>query len=899
MKIIRNLLCILLSCSMLMPLYTVFADEPVPETVSAENQKSLDMLTWLDIMSADMTENPLRKVTRAELAAMICKIVFGSDNGLYGGGSDNVTNDKYLDILYNAVFEGEGGVYEDVLFSDSYYSAIRSLKDMNIMVGYNNRFYPQDNVTYNEAVTALVLMLGYDIRADKKGKYPDEYLNIARSIDLDKYVNNRSQHELTIAELAQIINNAVHTDMVFRQINGNQMNYEIAEGDTPLTEYMGICEGEGLFEATSASSLFGEYTGDEMVQISGEVYAGDMWEDFLGYYVNFYYTEEDETIVYMEKQNKVTEIEIASYELDSFENNIYRYTKLGKRNSQKAVLENGATIVYNGRIPEITKGKELYIPENGKVKLIDNNGDRKYDVVFVWEYETYIVKTVDVTDTLTVLDYNQKHLSLSETNGDVIKLYKNGVKATASDINVFDILLVAKSEEGDGERLVTVVIGDEIVPGSATFKGEYVRINGEDYPVSPDYKQDKTSGIEYDFYLDALGQVAFYDKDSNAENEYVYGIYVKMLMDDSGELPPSIKVFTQDGAWEILKLSKRIVFDGTPVKNSYDITQTDSVLRTSADGPKPQMIGFKLNEKGEIREIDTLEMGANEDKWENLRSTKIYNREINAKYLENGRSFGYHTALATDTILFRVPMSESKEIIYDSEREKEYTVRKTTGDSTWRDSYDTYYVQFFNKTKAGSCNLMIWYKPVGNDDLDSWNTKPVIVDNISEELGADGEVVIKINGWQDLGQKVSFTVNKTLVNTAKQLERGDIIYYQINGDNEIAYLSRFSPYDNAGDYSQTAYHGLWYGFVSALDSEYNIFRVCYDENAPDILADECTTVHNMKGMSWEASRYEAHVMIYDRKSKTVREGAWSDIYEGREILLYVRATAPCSVILFE
>ena len=70
------------------------------------------------------------------------------------------------------------------------------------MVGFDGMFRPEDNITYYETVKTLMSMIGYTAFVNDTAPYPGEYLKIANNEGMTKNLLDKSQHDLTAAEVA-------------------------------------------------------------------------------------------------------------------------------------------------------------------------------------------------------------------------------------------------------------------------------------------------------------------------------------------------------------------------------------------------------------------------------------------------------------------------------------------------------------------------------------------------------------------------------------------------------------------------------------------------------------------------------------------------------------------------
>lgn len=872
MRRIKALISIFLLTAFMLPMAVA-----VDAAENTEYQKSMDILISLGIMegySADDSENP---VTRAEFAKMICNVVFGRENQYFGSENN----------------------YDDVKTSDNYYAAVNALNNMKIMVGYNNEFSPERNITYYEAVTSLVSLLGYGVNVSD---YPNGYLKIAADISLLKNIADKSQHELTAAEAAALIYNTLHTDMVTLQLSGDRVSYKVEKDITPLNKNMNIYEGRGLYEANNTSGLYGSPTaakGDILIdQVS---YIAENYDEYLGYCVDFYYYDDgdEKEILYMSPSKNVSSITINTNEIESFENNVYCYTPIDAQRGKNARLANSPQILYNGRVPLQLSGNELFVPKNGYVNLIDNDNDSRYDVVMIWSFETYVVKSVSTQNQFSIVDYYDKEpLILDEDNGYNLRVIKDNEEADKSVITKWNVLSVAKSEP-DNDYLVTVIVSDKRVTGTPRYDSDFVTIDDEDYPLSVFFNMEQKSGDIFDFYLDFMGNAAVYDPYSADTTKVFYGFVTAFTWTEDFETTPEMKIFTEEGEFVKYKLAKKLKIDGEKCRDSMTLTEHDNVLRNE-NGVVSQMIGYKLNKNKEINYIDTVYMGDGEDKKNAMNATQIYPKNV-LNYLLLGRTFGDHIALSRKLKVFKVPIDANGKVLRDLSYDKYFQV---VSGEPFKDHYDSYTVQFYNVNDAGTCELMVNYIVLdGTSDL-LWTSRIVVVDSVSIALDENDEEIVKINGYQGRAKKVSFDVNSFASDEARKLKKGDIIQFGTDQEGKIGSIEIRYKADGENNYylsNSVPYQMVRavYGRVVAVDYDNYVFKTCYVPNANDPLAESNSLVSNMSGWSYDPALYDSQIMIYNRRDKSIREGDWGAIRVGQEIVMQKRETCAQSIVILE
>ena len=132
----------------------------------------------------DNTYRPDKKVTRAEMAKLLVVAAGLEDKAIVSNGTTN-----FIDVEASHWASGFINVA-------SAYGYIK---------GYPEKtFEPNENVTYAEAITMAIRVLGYGDVVDKNGEWPHNYINKAKSLRMleelayDEYTDNASRGEIAI-----------------------------------------------------------------------------------------------------------------------------------------------------------------------------------------------------------------------------------------------------------------------------------------------------------------------------------------------------------------------------------------------------------------------------------------------------------------------------------------------------------------------------------------------------------------------------------------------------------------------------------------------------------------------------------------------------------------------------
>ena len=124
-------------------------------------KEAIETLVLLGIFNNDEddTFKPEEVITRREFALIVCRIL-----GM----------EKEIKMNVQTPFT-------DVTVDDPASGSIKIVSEMGIIKGYGDgRFGPDDTISYEQAVKAMVCMLGYEFQAINMGGYPAGYLLVAR-----------------------------------------------------------------------------------------------------------------------------------------------------------------------------------------------------------------------------------------------------------------------------------------------------------------------------------------------------------------------------------------------------------------------------------------------------------------------------------------------------------------------------------------------------------------------------------------------------------------------------------------------------------------------------------------------------------------------------------------------
>ena len=176
----------------------------------------------------DHTFRPENDITRAEMAKMLVTAAKLND-----AVESNRDKEIFSDVIKNHWAIG----YVNVAYKNDY------------IVGYEDgTFAPDDNVTYAEAITMVVRMLGYKSAVEAKGEWPDNYIKKAESLSLLANVDfstSKKNDNATRGDVANLVWNALKETKTYYKA--------------------------GILEDVNTSGL-GAENGDAIITIDGESY---------------------------------------------------------------------------------------------------------------------------------------------------------------------------------------------------------------------------------------------------------------------------------------------------------------------------------------------------------------------------------------------------------------------------------------------------------------------------------------------------------------------------------------------------------------------------------------------------------------------------------------------------
>lgn len=714
-------------------------------------------------------------------------IMIGDEGGFRP--NDTVTRAEFAKIAIHAlgledVAESSKGIskFPDVGIDHWANGYINIATAQKLVIGHDTGlFAPEDVITYQEAVTILIRVLGHEPAALAKGGYPTGYLVQGNNIGLTKKASAEAGVGASRGITAQLTFNALTVKLMEQVGYGDDAKYQEVD-KTLLKDKLGVIKGTGIVTGNSVTRLDGTSSlKDTEVQIGSDVFltGTSKADSMLGQYVTYYVEEKEDgdkvVLLAMPDKNRNKSITInasdLSQEILEDSTSIF-YTPDDFSDEEELMLSEDVKVIYND------KAGALKHPQTGTITLLETTKDDKYDTIFINEYVNYVVDSVSTAgkkvydkNGLPALDLNTD----SNKNLKVILTDKNGNAVELKNIVEWNILSVYKNT-----NYVKAVVSTESVYGMITEKStsdETVVIAGKEYEIAENMNYDDfTLKLEGRFYLDASGKIAAYDAQSRLGTNYAYLINagISSGLDESLQ----IKLFTTDGEVKTFTAAEKMKVDGTlglTIEQAFEALKTDGAV-------KKQMVTFETNSKGEISGIEraTDKTASFPESFEktmfalNFKGDglvfKASGNRLNIVD-ENGATTG-SVKLTEDTIIFNIAEDET-----DTDKMEIGSLKSFVDGST-------YNVEIFDIKEDHTAGMIRVTNSVSNGKIEA----PIaVVDKITSMQNEEELLVDKLYAAVS-GEKIELLTEEAGIlvkDGGTKLQPGDIIQYTLNAKGEI------------------------------------------------------------------------------------------------------------------
>lgn len=491
---------------------------------------------------------------------------------------------------------GEESPFSDVLISGELASAVNAALNLKIISPGQN-FYPDSAVTSIEAVKMVVTALGYGDEAIARGGYPSGYVSVAHRIGIDSnFAKTPMNVSQTVCLLGQMCETYVNEITAITH-DDNGYGYSATQRSTFLYYYQKIYAVSGVVEATQESYLDDSTSSLSPRRISireNQFELEEGVECHLGHRVSAFIKDGDglyDKVIYCVSKNNKAITLIPDNDIKMNGTSIEYITDSNKE--KRLICDSQYSVLYNGKAYEKFVKSDIEIKE-GRVEIIDNDSDGRYDVISILE-PTYLV--VDYVDAINGIIYDENFTNNIFLNNDDI-LYTSDV--SLKNINGGDVLEVFVSKDGKYAQLHLLKNRFSGIVEGYTSDGELV-FEGELYPSTSYFEKYYcaiiTPGMEVTVIINDSNQcVGLRSYDSgNVRYGYLDDIKEKSGIDST----VSAKIFDESGEVRVIDFSDKM-------RVNDDVVSAKEAMNLLGN-EKGNLVRYKVDSYGKIRTVGTQE----------------------------------------------------------------------------------------------------------------------------------------------------------------------------------------------------------------------------------------------------------------------------------------------------
>ena len=545
---------------------------------------------------------------------------------------------------------------------------------------------PDDTkVTYQDAYKQIITALGYYHICERYDNPEDWIIFVADEIDLLVSVPNNMNEYITRAELAKIITKALNIDLSVIEYTSDGHRYNVAEGKTLLNSVHNLHDISGFVNAIYGLSVYsGNDCREGYIQINRRNIktSGLDLDHYLGRMVRAYasYDElrNEYSVVYIDYDTDAKYLEINFADIADVTNDrIYYYDENGEE--KELSISGLKNISENGKQLNSISEMSDFAENEGKIILTSSEKYGDIDTAVIYKY---IYALVEYNDTLinrigfkNYQKYNGTDTFVTVDENAVKKVTLNG---EAIELSALPAGVTARLFKNEQTGYMEIIATNEKLVGQVTsIDGDMYAIDDNWYRISKDFKKvlsDTTIpaskqlkplelGLSTTFYV-LDGVIIAYAKAS----EYKYG-YLKSVTQTRSAIDPDItlRIFSQDGEWIDLKVTKPIEFDGEKNVEKADVYNAIATESREAERTvETKIIGNLIRYKASgdmLTGLDTV----NESRFEtNTDDDLDYNRfnTLDGNWTNDWLDLSYPYMITENTVLFAIPKESDNEDLY-------------------------------------------------------------------------------------------------------------------------------------------------------------------------------------------------------------------------------------------
>lgn len=757
----------------------------------ASYNEAVEVMADLGLLKGyeDGSFGPDKTITRAEFAAVVVRMLGMEDQA--AGASANT-------------------IFNDVPANEWYAGYVQIANQRGIIAGYGDgNFGPNDEVLYEQAVKMIVCALGYAPKFENvPNAYPTSYLAQANTSEITVGAAGKIGDKATRAIVARLAYNALDVKLMDQTSFGKDYEYATIEG-TLLSDYLKIAKVEAnvsakYFDAKKADKVQLEVTDSDDIYAKIDNDFKVTYDSDKKQYVypknDFYFADGVElkkgytSVAYIDVSDD--DYTVLSMVPKAGENNTLTLTATQVKNgdldfSGKALYyyENSYDVDSDTEDVELDANVQVFVNENAKaetkdatfeknfeagkykeITLIDNNDDLEYDYIFVTDYYSFVVDTINERSYKLSGDYYYGDDDVKLDPEDEKSLFSirnaNGEDIAFADIKVGDVVNVFKSVDGSN-AFYDVIVSDGKVTGTISEVNDDVYvIDGVEYRSAGKKFEAGEAGV---FTVDLYNMIVKYEMDGGNRK---FGIAYKTFVDDDGvETAAKVMMYTAEGAYETYGFATNVKvaslnsgkYNNIETVASSKFVNAGKIDTTylAADASKAEIAMYVVNSSNLITEIYmTVDaIAARDSQYKAATASKDAYRE------SNGKIASYYVTEATKLIA-----GDAATLVNNDKANYAAATTSIFVDDDGETTYDFTGICDSNKD-------LVFAVVLGAAPKADKTSKPLYVTSVGTTTDSEGSTAQSVTGYVD-GEKVNIVVT------------GDAKFYAIDGtdpkDSDIA-----------------------------------------------------------------------------------------------------------------
>lgn len=807
-------------------------------------------------------------------------------------------------MLAGSRAEGSAETFSDVPQNHVYAAGINQALEYGILDNSVSKFYPNKNASYDDVAVWALKALKFDVTLSNK-----KPLTVANEMGIFKGVGSTGS-SITKGKFLRILENALNADLVDMNMSGDGFTYKVDNTKTYLGERYNVYLQEGIVTGYKYSSIYGDIElEDGEVQINRATYkiSEELSVDYVGYNVSCYVdTERDNEIIALwQNSGKNNTYEVEKKDYVSADTAYIRYG-----NSKRISLNGNIRMMKNDLFDGYySASAAATLPDADKIKVIDNDGDGKGDLLKIYKYTHYIVKSVSQIGEGVVLGNDAGTLDISDAAITEFRLDGKIIDPlTALQAN--DVLTALEGVKVNGTKVFSADICRDTFDGTISSTGTdeggtYYVIDGELYYLSDNWISYMTASSSYKNVGDYVQVYLSTDKkivSIKSEGEFVFGYLMEAKYSrKTDEL--AITVFKIDGEVAKVTSSEKVrVYnaENQQGKKVYAQEAYNECFDTNGN-LKDTAVGYTLDKEGSLKQL-AFEL-PKASVWTGTTYPLVVDLDYNPDGKEDSRV--YHGLFARKwtfdgtTPVIAVPENtdlRTNERAYSKNSGNKWgngegsylksgqIVKAYNSDKFWRPKFYTMKTTVSTSISQGGGSLHFYV-------IDK------ICDTYDEVDGGTAKVISYYSGTQYKETKIAddVTIAKagmfTNVSSADDLKRGDIIQIHTDAVGAIdvltVYFRIFSPPANGfgSYYYDKETSALTYTTDVSMADVSVVYAKVLDTDSNKALIETSSGIEFPVTIGGYSSYGEPNYLIYDKTAKTGTPAKITDIKPGDTVIM--------------